>query len=277
MNRRHVAERLAKEATRQIAIRWGDSFPFYYVSEYPKSGGTWVANMVSDYLQLPFPRFTIMPVGTRAVIQNHWRYHPGLHRVFYVYRDGRDVMVSYFFDRLRVAQNANASEAARVRGIYERVLGVGYDAEDATRLLPDFMRFEFTQPGRGARVNWSQHVLEWHNRADRTNVVFLSYENLRSDPAGTLGAALKEITGDPVDDWRLEHAVDKFSFRRITGREPGESDPTQHARKGIVGDWKSYFTREAAEVFDAHAGEALVRLGYEPDRSWVDRYEYVSP
>ncbi len=43
---------------------------------------------------------------------------------------------------------------------------------------------------------------------------------------------------------------------RQTGRKPGQEDITQHTRKGIAGD-------------------ALVMLGYEQDRNWVDKYEYI--
>ena len=38
----------------------------------------------------------------------------------------------------------------------------------------------------------------------------------------------------------------------------------------MVGDWRNQFTREAREVFDRHAGEELILLGYEKDHSWVD-------
>ena len=65
-------------------------------------------------------------------------------------------------------------------------------------------------------------------------------------------------------------------MRRQTGREPGQSDNNEHVRKGVVGDWRTHFSREAAEVFNELGGEALVHLGYEADTGWVDRYEYAS-
>ena len=40
-------------------------------------------------------------------------------------------------------------------------------------------------------------------------------------------------------------------------------------RKGIVGDWKNYFNKEAREIFNHYAGDQLIKLGYEKDRSWV--------
>lgn len=273
---RHIAERLADDTTRLIAIRWGESFPFYYVSEYPKSGGTWVARMVSDYLQLPFPQRTIFPLGFRCIIHNLWTYHPNLCRVFYLYRDGRDVMTSYFFDRIRDARHSDRGARQRLGRKYERLLGKNYDPQDSARLLPRFIEFEFAHPGRGSRVNWRDHVESWYDPDRRKPIAYLSYEQLLADCTGTLGGAIEHVTGEPIDDWRLQTTVDKFSMARQTGRNPGEEDITQHIRKGIAGDWRNHFTRECAELFNDLAGDALVMLGYEEDRNWVDNYEYLS-
>jgi len=55
----------------------------------------------------------------------------------------------------------------------------------------------------------------------------------------------------------------------VSGREPGSEDQTAELRKGIVGDWRNHFTREAAEVFERHAGKELLLLGYETSADWV--------
>ena len=274
---RWLAERLAKGSTRWIAARWGETFPFFYVSEHPKSGGTWLAKMVSDYLELPFPRFTLLPIAFSAVIQNHWEYDPRLRRVFYVYRDGRDVMTSFYFDRIRVARHTDRPGCRRLARTYERLFGRDYDPGEVVRHLPRFIEHEFANPGRGTPVNWKDHIAGWNAPDDRPHIAYLSYEQLIEDCAGTLARAVEQLTGKPADDWRIETTVEKMSMQRQTGRKPGEADISQHARKGIVGDWRNHFSREAAEVFDELAGDTLVTLGYEPDRGWVDRYEYLSP
>ena len=254
--------------TRWIARRYGDSFPFYYVSEYPKSGGTWLARMVGDYLEAPVAHFSRLPMALRCVIPNHWGYEPRLSRVLYLYRDGRDVMVSLYFHHMKMARRVENPVSRRAARTYERLFGKGFDPEDAVGLLPRFIEHEFANPGRGTRLNWRDHVEGWA-RADPGAVTHLSYEDLRRDCAGTLGRALEALTGEPIDAWGLETAVEKMSMKRQTGRDPGQEDGRQHIRKGIIGDWRNYFSREAAEIFDHLAGETLVRLGYEPDRGWV--------
>ncbi len=271
---RLIAEKLAKETTRLVAIRWGESFPFYYVSEHPKSGGTWVARMVADCLDLPFPRYIRLPLGFSCVIQNHWRHHPRLRRVFYVYRDGRDVMTSFYYDRIRISRHSDRPGRDYLKRTYERLFGKDYDPADIVRHLPRFIEHEFAHPGRGTPLNWRDHVDDWHQPGREGRVALLAYEDLRRDCAGALGRAIEEVTGEAPEPWRLENAVEKLSMKRQTGREPGQADVTQHIRKGIVGDWQNAFSREAAEVFNDLAGDALVRLGYEADKGWVDRYEY---
>lgn len=272
-----VQEWLAKSSMRWIGIRWGDRIPYYYVSEHPKSGGTWLSRMVGDYLEVPFPRHTLLPHTFPSIVQNHWRHHPRLNRVFYLYRDGRDVMVSSYYHRLRIARHSDRPARAYVGRTYEKLFGTNYDPEDIVRHLPRFIEYEFANPGRGSALNWRDHVDDWVQPGREDRIAFLSYEELSRDCATTLAGAIRQITGEEPDPWRVETAVEKFSMGRHAGRQPGEADATKHIRKGVVGDWQNHFSREAAEVFDQLAGETLVRLGYEDDRGWADRYSLPSP
>jgi hypothetical protein len=277
MNPRWWAERLAASGTRWIGVHWGNVIPFYYVAEFPKSGGTWLSRMVADYLQIPFPQYSLLPVTFQAVVQTFGRHHPALHRVFYIYRDGRDVMTSLYFDRLRVARHTDRPGSARIRRTYDRLFGSHYDPKDIVSHLPTFLRFEFANPGRGSRVNWSTHIEEWLHDDREGRIVCLSYESLLEDAAKALGTAIEEVTGRPTDPWRLSTTIEKFSMQRQTQRRPGEEDLSHHIRKGIVGDWKNYFSREAAETFHELAGDTLIKLGYESGRDWVDHYDYPAP
>jgi len=41
-----------------------------------------------------------------------------------------------------------------------------------------------------------------------------------------------------------------------------------HFRKGIIRDWKNYFTREHKKLFKEVAGRLLIREGYEKNTKW---------
>lgn len=252
-----------KRATKVIGARWGDQFPMWYVCEYPKSGGRWLGQMVSDYLRVPFPQHSRMPVAMQAVIHNHWRYDPRLRRCFYLYRDGRDVMVSFYFHRVRMGE---FDERAARR------LGFPAPLEDAAANLPRFIEAALA-PRRTRLPSWPQHLDMWYEPG-RSGVAYLAYEELLAEPVSVLAKVLAEH-GVEVASERLADSVERYAFDRMTGRERGQEDRSSFMRKGVAGDWRNYFTPEAAQVFDAAAGDWLIRLGYEPDRSWVG--EVVAP
>ena len=268
-------ERVSHKLTKLIAIHWGERFPFWYVCEYPKSGGTWLSRMVADYLDVSFPQHSLFPLGIPCVVQNHWRYHPALRRCLYLYRDGRDVMVSYYFMRMRgVAANPPTPFYRHMKKVYEKAIGRGFDPHDAVKNMPRFIEVEMVRP-RGARIVWPHHIEQWHH-PDSPNIACLSYEELLRDSQVTLTRCLGKFLDDSVDQDRLKASIHRYEFSRMTGRAPGDENRNSAIRKGVAGDWVNYFSKEAAEVFDHYAGTALIELKYEPDRSWLTNRDFVT-
>jgi hypothetical protein len=101
------------------------------------------------------------------------------------------------------------------------------------------------------------------------NVVHVKYEDLRFDTISELERIVYELSNKNIDGNEALRIVDQFSFEKQSGRKPGQESTSSFMRKGIVGDWKNYFTLEAKKKFDYYAGDALIGLGYEKDHSWV--------
>ena len=57
---------------------------------------------------------------------------------------------------------------------------------------------------------------------------------------------------------------------RITPAEGawGAEDPNHHYRKGVPGDWKTYFSPALAGLFKEQYGDLLIKLGYENNLDW---------
>lgn len=246
-----------------LSIKHGHKFPFYYACEYPRSGGTWVAHMLSDYLQLSFPKNSIFPLGHSCIIHNHWKYNPKLVSPVYVVRDGRDVAVSTMFYALKNSKKSNY-DLKYYKKKFPSLFQEAPNQKNARQLFRSFVT-DWLKSSAGTRLSWAQHVRQW---AFNENVIVAGYEDFHSDCFNTLKRVLLALGMKDIDDELLGFTVRKFSFEKQTGRKPGEIDTQNNKRKGIIGDWKNYFDAETAKIFNQHAGDVLLRLGYETDAEW---------
>lgn len=267
--------RASSKATERIARRYGDHFDMVIGCGFPKSGTVWLCRMLSTYLDAPFPRNYGLPIAMRAVVHAHWDYHPSLPPTAYIYRDGRDVMVSLFNHHMRQITTArHPRSAAKLLQRYREIFGPGFDPEaakaDVRPYLARFIEAEFRKPAYGDH-SWPDHIEEWLG-TPHDNVAGVSYEALKSDPVPALEDLLRRLLKKEPDPRLVEYAVGRNDFALATGRKAGEEDPNSPWRKGIVGDWRNHFTAESARVFDQRAGDCLVLLGYESDRTWVDSF-----
>ncbi|MBN4060258.1 sulfotransferase domain-containing protein [Planctomycetaceae bacterium AH-315-I19] len=268
---RVLLERISNRLTRRVAVRYGPAFPQYYVCEYPRSGGTWLARMLADYFGIARPGPSVFPIGCRAVIHTHWKFHPRLRNVFVLTRDGRDVMTSYWFYYVRGIENKITYNHAALAQQFRQRYGEEFDTQNTSKHLATFIRNEFANP-RGARQNWADYNRVWYDPARFSWIGYLTYEQLLSDPVGAMSKAISHVTDKPADEARIRRTVDHFSMSSDTGRKQGEEDRSSFIRKGIAGDWKNHFTPETARVFNELAGDMLIKLGYEQDDSWVERF-----
>lgn len=252
-------------AVRHAMVRGIPGFgpPKVVLTEYPKSGGTWLCQMIAEYLGIPHPR-NRPPPRRRCVVQGHYFDVSHCNDTIVMWRDGRDVMVSYYYYALleRPTTRRRWTIGHRQR------LGINGadDVLDVGRYLPRFIEYCFTQ-GLPRGMTWVNFTDAWK---ERTGYVEARYEAMITEPRSELVRILRAISASEIDSARLDASIAKYAFEAVAGRKSGEEDAHSRVRKGIVGDWKGKFTREAREVFDHYAGQTLIDLGYEPDHRWVD-------
>lgn len=237
------------------------AFPIYIVNEYPKSGGSWVGEMLSDALDIPFPR-NRLPMLCSSILHGHMMHSWNMHNVLIVWRDGRDVLISQYFHSLFENERGNARLVAKCRADLRFT-----DYENVSENLVPFMEYVYVRK-RHPRMSWTDFVNKW---ADCKRCVHVRYEDLRAYTVEALRRIVEELTGRTLDDAMLCSVVDKYTFEKMSGRKPGQSDSRSFMRKGVVGDWKSYFDKETKKRFREYAGDALIKLSYEADHSWVDQ------
>jgi hypothetical protein len=231
--------------------------PLYIINEYPKSGGTWLGQMLSSALNIPFPR-NRFPFLKESILHGHYVTISKVKNVVIVWRDGRDVMISWYYHCLFLHEHDNDRLVRRSR----KALKFN-DYEDILNNLPEFMEYVFTrQPNPG--FSWSDFVDKW---TGNKYVIHVLYEDLHEAAEEELQRIVYQLTGKTLPYNRTKEIVYEFSFKRQSSKT--KDSKNCFLRKGIIGDWRNHFSNDAKIVFDRYAGEALIRLGYEKDHSWV--------
>lgn len=259
------------------AIRaWADS---------PEARGTWLKDQTIDEAILAMRRAMLQALYRQAIAREGWKVYEDLRwvgdkttlhfctsadaihayfpdaRFLHMLRDGRDVVVSDMFLYLRDAGFDDLSARGRRRcelAVAHFLHGRGpamplFDAEVLTKLAGDWARS--VAGGQRARELFGPAFYQ------------IRYESLVEDPR-RIRSALEWLEVESHDDM-VEHMVALGDFKRNAGgREPGQEDRAAEWRKGVVGDWRNYFTPADSALFKSLAGALLVELGYEKDLSW---------
>ncbi len=244
------------------------------IVEYPKSGGTWLAQLISGCLDLPFPR-NQYPIFKKAVYHSHYQPKFSIHKnkhIVWLLRDGRDIMVSSYFHHL-VWNDKNQGDPKLVN-YYRNKLNFK-DFTDINTNLAKYIEFLFTdKPSKFVFFNypgnWRDYNQKWLNiREKQENITLVKYEDMLEDTFLEVNKLLHAILPDTnIDLNHIQKVVDKYSFENQTRRKPGEENTNSFLRKGISGDWKNYFNDDAKRIFKKYAGEILVQMGYEKDQNW---------
>ncbi|KCZ96670.1 sulfotransferase family protein [Hyphomonas polymorpha PS728] len=238
------------------ALRRPGKPPFIVLTEYPRSGGNWVRDMVADALQVPAPRFSMFPITFRAIIHSHDHRLIRGHKAIYVLRDGRDCFISHYFKNRNAARSADAGIRASILRHHPSLNGKLSDEAEMNAFFE-----EWTRRASGSRANWATHVTSWLTNTP-PNVTLFRYEDLRSTPEAALAAGITQLKGSPAPDEVIRFAVLRNTFEVQTGRKPGQTDETSTKRQGLAGAWKQEMPAGLQDKFAGRFGRALELAGY---------------
>jgi glycosyltransferase involved in cell wall biosynthesis len=189
-------------------------------------------------------------------------FYPGA-KVIHIFRDGRDVAVSLMHHFWRLSKDRGGifdlePEELDKRDAYlenpEEFLGAGNSIFTEERL-------------RQMAVRWSRRVSKASRDGSKLfgpDFFQLRYEDLLAKPEENL-KAMFELLGARSDDGVVRQCVEKNRFERLAKRSAGQEDSRSFFRKGIVGDWRSVFTKEDRRIYEEVAGDTLLNMGYSLD------------
>lgn len=158
-------------------------------------------------------------------------------RVAYLVRDGRDAISSFFHYRTKLNQRRYTFHEYLDRSL----------------------------SGKFHYGSWHEHVRGWLEQVDHPSLLIVRYEDLLGDPAQQLKRVLHHF-GTTLSDDRIHCAVERSSvenvnqgFQRYAAEKHREFSG---GRGGGSGRYQDVFDDQAEQLFNAHAGEVMQRLGY---------------
>lgn len=225
------------------------------VNSGAKAGTTWVRTMICslpDYepviIRKKHTPNMLETLQTHQVWHGHFGYSTRLMdvlkdnniRTVFVYRDLRDTIISNYF---------------HIRELNPKRAPEGFFEKDMSQLLEPAVLPTWCAP-----VSHFKLLPYW--LAER-HIVKVRFEDLIENPVDEMSRVFLGL-GLNTSRELVELIVEECSFERQSGRLPGDEVSDAPLRKGIVGDWKNYFSTDLAKRFDATYGHLLKIGGYQP-------------
>ena len=226
-----------------------------FIAGYPKSGNTWMQNLVAGLLygmdMELVPDGLIQEIvpdvhtakfyrryGTPTFFKTHHLPRPQYRRVVHLVRDGRDAMVSYYHFR------------AAIEG-----------------QQPNFTHMISTGEGLFP-CKWHEHTAAWLANPYDAKLMTLTYEALKEDTLAEL-RRLCDFAEWERDRQLLENVARTCAFDAMREKEKRMGwansiwpKDKYFVRRGTVGSFKDEMPADAMVAFMKEAGPTLLRMGY---------------
>lgn len=199
----------------------------------------------ADALALESPRLMKTHLHLE-LMPSRWPQHG---KVVHITRNPKDVCVSLYHELRHMRRTDPSAEV---------------QAEDFSSHVDDFL---------AGRVPWgpfTDNVLGWH-KMEHPNLFKTTYEQARRNTTAVLESII-DFVGRPVPEGRVAEVVATTDFdamkksdlrNQINHPDMREDTTTPFMRKGIVGDWKDWFTVAQSERMDDEIVAPLDAAGLE--------------
>jgi hypothetical protein len=191
------------------------------------------ARRIVSPLYIPYESFVELP-------------KPEPWRAFFVLRDPRDVVVSWYFSS-KSSHPTNSSRGLQRTREQLATLDEERGMIDSIHRLGAYGLF-------GALRSWAA--------ADAPQVMLVRYEDLIGEDGGDWWERLLDHCRVPLSGAERDRLLSRYSFQALSGRQPGHEDTASKLRKGVAGDWRNHFTPAVRSAFDDETSDLVVRLGY---------------
>ena len=191
-------------------------------------------NVIASPLYIGYPAYRDIPKPDSA-------------RAFFVMRDPRDILVSWYFS-MKHSHPKGGRVMERRKRLNELPLEEGIEL--VLEQLEDRGHFE-------ALRSWGD-IPE-----DDTSVIVIRYEDLIGPEQFAHFQRIFRHADIAMPDKVLRTLLSDYSFKKLSGgREAGDENVESHYRKGVVGDWRNLLHKGTIARFREVTGDLVTYLGY---------------
>jgi len=171
---------------------------------------------------------------------------PEEYRAFFVKRDPRDIVVSFYFSTLHAHLENDYISRTRKKlekgGEEEGLIAAINELEEF--LFPSLRSWECAKKNNASVTVWKfEDLTSTENR----------YKSLRE--------LLNELDIS-IPAREFDSLMERYAFKSLAGRSKGEEDVQSSFRKGVHGDWQNHFTPAVQEHFAKQTKDIHELLGY---------------
>lgn len=247
--------------------KYGRFYPnrILFVAGLPKSGTTWLENMLGA-----FPGYTIIPDPEITV----WEYANGGSHQFELYLDyfqkvGQALAIVKVHcpgsaNNVRILKNLEIPYVVMYRDLRDAAVShvfyikrtpwhVEYPHYKNKNIKSGLEHF-----GNTLLPKWAAWIQSWQRNRDKTRSIIVKYEEMKAKPVEVFSRIAQHYE---LPDKNIEIIVERFRFEKM--KQKGS-----FFRKGKTGDWKNHFDDHLKGLFKKKVGQFLVQEGYEKDLDW---------
>ena len=226
----------------------------YVVVGYPKSGNTWMQNLLSGILfgidtsLLPDRLTQILTPNLHGAthfkrildftcFKSHHMPRGEFRNVIYIVRDGRDAISSYF--------HMNQADGKKISLEDMIIRGKGITS-----------------------CKWHEHVKAWRENPFKSTIIWIRYEDLTKDPLKEMNR-ICEFMGIQRENDTILRSIEGNSFKNMQTKESQFgwdnrkwNKDAKFIRRGEVGSYRKEIPTELTQYFEEEAKEELFYPGY---------------
>lgn len=208
----------------------------------PRSGTSWVSDVLSYYFNLPRPKHYRLPILFDAVVHTHVMLNPEKYKkTYFVIRDGRNSYLSYYYMlRKDILSEKNFVKRSHYLKIFKDVKDEANISYNVLVLMKDDMK------QHDSIFKSTKKILDYQKAGVAPVIV---YEEAQADPMGVFSKAIRFYSGD-CDMERLEKVLNLQSKKAQRKMPQNRRSTTINSSSS---DWTKIFDEETIAFYEKHS------------------------